>query len=198
MNKTLTHYLIWCIIYNARLCSKQKILYGTQMLWTCGIQRSQHNLKAKGHQLLIEHSLALKLFVPTPHTQKEWQSSKRHCINLCLQDNGLVQSPLWMDSKVPAIGFVWLSEHCTLVYGGITCYSVHWKMVPSLELLAYMYWQPLSGFLIVWLFGDVWGSLGVIQQFTTWHNSILSVECNNETVRQFKGQKNNYYDSYHK
>ena len=180
MNKIFTHYLIWCIIYNARLCSKQKIVWNPNALnlWNPGIKALPYGKRAS---VTDRAQSCIEAFWPisTPHTQKKWQPPKCHCINLCLQNNGLVQSPLWMDSKVPPIGFVWPSEHCTLVYGSITCYSVHWKMVPSLELLAYMYWQPLSGFLIVWMFGDVWGSLGVIQQFTTWHNSILSVECNN-------------------
>jgi len=93
-----------------------------------------------------------------------------------LQHNRLVKSPLWMDGKMPSISLVRLSEHRTLVYGSITWYLVHRKIVPCLELLSHMYWKMLPGFLVIWLFGDVWSPLGIVQQFTTRCNSFLPVE----------------------
>lgn len=113
----------------------------------------------------------IKGFKPflTQHTQ--WFSG-----TIPLQHNRLVKSPLWMDGKMPTIGLVRLCEHRTLVYGSITGYLVDWKVVPCLELLSYMYWKTLPGFLVVWLFGDVWSPLRIVQQFTTRCNSVLPVE----------------------
>ena len=93
-----------------------------------------------------------------------------------LQHNRLVESPLWMDGKMPSIGLVRLCEHRTLVYGSITGYLVDRKVVPCLELLSHMYWKTLPGFLVVRLFGDVWSPLGIIQQLTTRCNGVLPVE----------------------
>lgn len=97
--------------------------------------------------------------------------------NICLQQNRLVQSPFWMDSKVPSIGLVWLSEHGTFVNGSITGYFVNRKMVPCLELLPDMNWEPLSNFLVIWLFGNVWNSLRIVQQLTTRCNGAFSSQC---------------------
>lgn len=93
-----------------------------------------------------------------------------------LQHNRLVESPLRMNGKMPSIGLVRLCEHRTLVYGSITGYLVDWKVVPCLELLSYMHWKTLPGFLVVGLFGDVWSPLGIVQQFTARCNSVLPVE----------------------
>ena len=57
-----------------------------------------------------------------------------------LQHNRFVQSPLWMDGKMPSIGPVWLCEHGTFVYGSITWYLVNRKMMPCLKLLPNMTW----------------------------------------------------------
>ena len=77
---------------------------------------------------------------------------------------------------MPSIGFVRLGEHRTLVYGSITGYLVDWKVVPCLELLSYMHWKMLPGFLVVGLFGDVWSPLGIVQQFTAGCNSVLPMK----------------------
>ena len=93
-----------------------------------------------------------------------------------LQHNRLVESPLWMDGKMPSIGLVRLCEHRALVYGSITGYLVDWKVVPCLELLSHMYRKTLPGFLVVRLFGDVWSPLGIVEQFTTRRNGVLPEE----------------------
>lgn len=99
-----------------------------------------------------------------------------------LQDNRLVQSPFWMDGKMPSKGPVRLGEHCTLVNGSIAGYLVHREVVPSLELLSYMSWQALPGSLVVWMLGDVRCPLGIVEKFAARDNGIIPVECQQQTL----------------
>ena len=80
-----------------------------------------------------------------------------------------------MDCKMPPIVLVGLCEHCTLVYGCVVGHLVHRQVMPCLVLLAQMHWQPLPGFLVEGMFGEVWGPLGIAEKFTTRQNCITSV-----------------------
>ena len=93
-----------------------------------------------------------------------------------------MQSPFWMDGKMPSKGPVRLGKHCTLVNGSIAGNLINREVVPSLELLSYMSWQALPGSLVVGMFGDVRCPLGIVEKSATRDNSITAGECQQQTL----------------
>ena len=87
-----------------------------------------------------------------------------------------MQSPLRVYSEMPAIVPMRLCKHSTLVHRSISGNSVDRHVMPCLELPSHMLRKVPLGVLVKQVVTDVWSSLGVVQELTTWHHCTLPLK----------------------